>query len=560
MLLLVVSSPAAISAFKANPLKIVTIIPCEKTDSAMIRYRQTLLDSIITLLNKIGEDRFNFQFLENDHSGSIENADSHLEKIAAQSQAQLLLSGELQKTEDGIIKFYPVLFHFYFNSSETAETDALAGQICLPKKFNLAPIENTDVNSLVKFFSGYALFLQQNYPQAISEWNQCQLSVCSYFIGAANLKQILNKNIGSATKDTHVDSCLDYFKNCLSSSITADDSSFASNNLGVAFQISGQLDSARFHFVQANRYVPKIQDWNARVTITNNLGNIYLLSGKWNQALDVFNAAILELEAAKDTSTLAATYENLGYIYQLIYQRNKAVEFHQKALALRKSAGNKSGTAVSMRCLGDIFAEQKDLNKAKSYFLAGLNLDQNLGNEPGVANFCDRLGQLYNQIGYPDSALFYFQKSAELYQLLENEILLFRTLQHQASFFQNVKNYTVAQSIYERTLQIAENLNNPVLLARVFDRLGDLSNSQDNLPPAIDYYQQSANLYQQTANFENLSLIYYSMGLIRLKQNEYEGGYQFLSQALKIDEEHGFGNLTREKKFVEQVKQFFNKE
>ncbi len=553
-------APCGSFVFCQPQLKILALFRCDSTDSALINYRQNYLDSLTTRLNFASGENIAFVPLEGDTFASSVESDSNFLKIGVENQAQLLLTGILQKLPDGSIKLFPKLYHFQSNTSAAAEFDPLASQICLPPKFELTPLALTELDPLVKFLYGYAHFYRQDFSGCLAEWQHCALPVCDYFKGVCYFKQMLQPQTKTLSQSNQVDSCEFYFNKCLLAAKTAEDSSYATNNLGVLLQASGKNDSASYYFKLADRQSARLPDLNARITISNNLANHYLLTGKWNQALEGFLSGISRLEAAKDTVMLAATFENLGNIYQLLYQRNKASEFYHQALELRKIKHDESGMAATLRCLGDIHVAQQSWPTARSYFLSALKLNQKLENEPAMAALCDRLGQLYHHLGYADSALFYFQQSVELYQLLDDKNLLVQALQHQATFFQNLKNYKMAEDIYNQALLIDQKLNNPLQRARLYDQLGDLSNNQNKLLPAINYYQRSAELYQQTENFDHLSLVYYSMGLIRLKQNNYEEGYLLLSQALQLDEQHGFGNLTREKKFVKQVREMLLQE
>ena len=108
-----------------------------------------------------------------------------------------------------------------------------------------------------------------------------------------------------------------------------------------------------------------------------------------------------------------------------------------------------------------------------------------------------------------------------------------------------------AISLYEKAIEVIGGNNSRFIKAQIYDRMGDIYNNQDNLIPAMDYYQQAADLYETAGNFEILSLVLYNMGLIKLKQNDYAEGYQLLKKAMTLDEEHGFNNLSGEQDFLD---------
>ena len=107
--------------------------------------------------------------------------------------------------------------------------------------------------------------------------------------------------------------------------------------------------------------------------------------------------------------------------------------------------------------------------------------------------------------------------------------------------------------MYEQNLIIAEDLGDEPSIAKVYDRMADIYNSQEKLEQALAYYERSAEIYEQLQFHETHALILYSMGLIKLKQNDMAAGYRLLKRALEIDRQYGFFNLEAEQEFLDNL-------
>ncbi|MDW7681866.1 MAG: tetratricopeptide repeat protein, partial [bacterium] len=343
-------------------------------------------------------------------------------------------------------QLYPIVIineHKKPSLSISLDIDPLAGRICQPNSFVIPPIQAYEDSILRLHLSAFLDYSDQNYAGAIEKFKKLRTSAADFFLGMSYLKRQINRPHLAPARKSDLDSAAAFFAASLKDS-SAFNSVYALNNLGVAHQISGRLDSARYYFEKANTRLNQTENPDDRIVVTRNLGNIYLLNGSWNAALEVFHAAIRDMESTNDAVNLALTCENLGNIYQLILQHNKATEFHQRALEIRRSLSDDTGMALSFRQLGIIYSEQKDFQKAIDYYSRGLLIFQELENNTGIAAMCDRLGQAYQRLGVSDSASAYFENSIRIYQQLDNYSALMQTLQHQALFYQQQKQFDQA--------------------------------------------------------------------------------------------------------------------
>lgn len=535
-------------------------------DSLFLSYRQALIDTFRAAFTSPLFSNIHLQILPQDSTDGWNHSsdwnESTLLKIQQTYQADMVIWGKIDRNGQQDIIYYPYLMLSKQSNpghSDHADIKSLTGKTCQPKQFSFAPVTINKVTHITTFLLGYFLVQSKRYTEAIKILKSVNSMPADFYLAESYLNRGVSRGQNFVQAQADWDSSVFYLKKCIIEAESPYDSICVNNNLGVAFQMLGKPDSAIFYFSQANTSATNLTDHHYFVQTSNNLGNVYLLNGQWKQALDVFQSSVEAVEQSKDSLNLAATYENLGNIYQLILQRNKAITHYNNALAIRKSIKDEAGIAKSLHFLGDVHQEKNELETAKEYFKQSLSINQKLCNEPRIADSYDRLGQVFQGLGSLDSALIYYQNSIETFEMLDDSNGLVRTILHQASVFQKQKNFKKALSLFEQALQFADSSKSILLQAQILDRMGDTYNNQDSLISAVEYYQQAADLYEQLNNYQNLSLILYNMGLIRLKQDRYAEGYQLLKRAVALDEEYGFHNLSGEKDFLDQLEGILGK-
>lgn len=482
--------------------------------------------------------------------------DSSLLHAANENEAELVLTGRFVSKTDSVSKFAPVLLVLGGSDKHSASLDelnAIKGKTCRLTKIDLPEILLNDINPLTRFIAAHFALGENNYVAIMNLLDDADHFPGLFYLSEAFLSQGVQRERDIALARADWDSSLFFLKKCLDFEISSRDTVFVNNNLGVAYQLLGNLDSALVYFSRANQKLNHIKDHRERLRISGNYGNILLLSGQWKQALDIFQASMEDMKAADDTLTLALTYENLGNIYQLILQRNRAIQYYNQALELRRAMQDDAGAAITLLYLGNVFHEKQEYQAAKNYYLQGLEVYRQTHNEPGIADTHDRLGQVFSKLQEPDSAVYYFQQSMNIMSELDDRAGLVRTMIHLASVYSHQKKFDEAMDLYERALPIANSGEIKSLSAQIYDRIGDIYNNRDQLIAAFDNYEEATALYEQVGNMESLSLILYSMGLIRLKQNDYGEGYQLMKRAIDLDDQHGFFNLSGEREFLREL-------
>ncbi len=533
-----------------------------KSDSSSLLFQRSLFDSLkkISILPQFS--KIEFEFLAIDSINQKELIDDSLQNLGKSQQAHLILSGKIDSDKQQHPIYFPRLLVLKQNNYQNPfDTDyrLFAGKICYIKQFDLPAVSLKNIFNLADFIKGYFLIQDRKYSDSIEQLKNLNSFPAYFHLAESYLYQGAALENDTMLKKVNCDSSIFYWKKCLLETASHLDSVYTYNNLGLAFQLGVQLDSAVLYFSKANSYWSETAKNNDFIQISHNLSTAYLLSGQREKALDIFQSTVTAMEQSNDSLNLAYTYETMGHIYQLISQRESAILYYQRALTLREKINDRAGIANTYGFLGNAYQANKNYQLATRYFKQSVAQNLEIHYESQLARAYNNLGLAFQDTGQLDSALFYFKKGNETFNLLDDKEGSLQTMFHQASIYQKQNVLDEAISLYEKALEMKGENNSESLRAQVYDRLGDIYNHQDNLVPALDYYQQAANLYEKAGNFETLSLILYNMGLIKLKQNAFAEGYQLLKKAIAFDEAHGFNNLSSEQNILYQVEGILKK-
>ncbi len=140
----------------------------------------------------------------------------------------------------------------------------------------------------------------------------------------------------------------------------------ALNNMGIVFQIKGELDRAIKMHRKAYELHKSIGNVKGKANALNNLGVVYRIKGELDKAIEMHRKAY-ELDKSMDNKEgMAADLGNMGIVYSIKGELDKALEKYEEAYKLDKSMDNKEGMANALNNLGVTLKEKAELVKDTS--------------------------------------------------------------------------------------------------------------------------------------------------------------------------------------------------
>jgi tetratricopeptide (TPR) repeat protein len=247
--------------------------------------------------------------------------------------------------------------------------------------------------------------------------------------------------------------------------------SIARGNIGIVYQIKGELDKALEYYGKAFKLNEELRNKEGMTAAFGNMGNVYLTKGELNKALEYFEKALELNEELGSEGGMAVDFGNMGNVYLTKGELDKALEYFKKALRLDEEFGRKEGKANQLGNIGIVYGKKGEFDKALEYFENALGLEEELGRKGGKANQLGNIGIVYQGKGELDTALVYFEKALEIFKDMSIRIETAKTLM-------NIGDVFTLKSDEERALKYYLEAQDLAIGSSVF---GDISKRINNI-------------------------------------------------------------------------------
>ncbi len=228
----------------------------------------------------------------------------------------------------------------------------------------------------------------------------------------------------------------------------------ASTELGWAYYVSGNYNSALENFLEAHKIYEASQDWKNISTTLGNIASVYLNQKDYKKARDNYSKALTIDKKIGNQKWIASDISNLGIIYFTEGNYNKALEFYNKALKINSEISNNRDISMNLGNIGNVYHKLGDdsLNNIKKsdslykialgYYFEAIKIDEKLDRKLGIAIKLGNIGELYfkmknyqeaekytkraiiisNNIGASDIVDNWHKNLSELYEQTNNPI------------------------------------------------------------------------------------------------------------------------------------------
>lgn len=196
------------------------------------------------------------------------------------------------------------------------------------------------------------------------------------------------------------------------------------NNLGNLYWISGRLDKALDHYLQALAIQREIKSREGIASSLSNIGTVYCIKGDYQKGIEYFRESLEIKEQIGDKGEIAVTWNNLGLANLLIGNVSQAIEAYTHALALNREIGDTLEQLINIQNLTEAMIQAGQLHGALEHLREGATLAERL-NDNGQRSSCAYLtGQLMRRMGYYDDAEKRLTDALALAKGIDNKPLL----------------------------------------------------------------------------------------------------------------------------------------
>ncbi|HEY0556572.1 MAG TPA: CHAT domain-containing tetratricopeptide repeat protein [Thermoanaerobaculia bacterium] len=228
----------------------------------------------------------------------------------------------------------------------------------------------------------------------------------------------------------------------------------ASNDLGLALDVSGRYDEAATLLDGALALWKPDDDPVARATTLINLGQLHRHLGEVKQARERFDAALALFRQANHRGGQATALNALGFLALDARRPGDALQPLQGALALR-SAGSR-GWAVTLTTLGAVYRQLDRPEDARRAFSEALPIFRRLHEDREQARGFGNLGRLEADAGHDPAALADFDLALGLFRTLDDPPEMAWTLMGKAQVLRRRGELAASSEMMEEALAAIE--------------------------------------------------------------------------------------------------------
>lgn len=273
--------------------------------------------------------------------------------------------------------------------------------------------------------------------------------------------------------------------------------SAAYGNLGLIYQIRGDLDKAEESHLKALEIGESLSLKENTANQIGNLGLIYQSRGDLDNA-EEFHLKALDIdESLGQKEGMGSTYINLGLIYQTRGDLDKAEEFLLKALEIGESLGLIESVAKIYGNLGNIYRIQGELDKAEEFSFKALEINESLGRKDGIAIVYNNLGNIYRVRKKLDKAEEFYLKALEINESLGLKENMAITYSNLGLIYQTQGGVDKAEEFHLKALKIDELLGLKTGMASGYANLGVIYQTRGDLDKADKFWQKSLSLFTE---------------------------------------------------------------
>jgi len=134
----------------------------------------------------------------------------------------------------------------------------------------------------------------------------------------------------------------------------------AFNQMGIGYDIQGELDKAMEYYEAASRLAEELNDSYGAQRYLNNMGLLHGRKGDNEKAMACFHKALQAVDQEKDKELASILLNNIGIVHSEEERHEKALEYFETSLKMARELNDPLGISMTLTNIGE---EYKALGK-----------------------------------------------------------------------------------------------------------------------------------------------------------------------------------------------------
>jgi tetratricopeptide (TPR) repeat protein len=291
------------------------------------------------------------------------------------------------------------------------------------------------------------------------------------------------------------------------------------NDLGVAYQSTGELEKALDCFRQSWEIYERDKNKLGAAIALGNLGTVHTQRGEWENALQCFERSLIVFDNLKiDNLAVAKLRVDMGDSLAASGKPRAACEQYELALARQEAEGDRRAQAVTLHALGTALRARSRWEDGIAALERSIALFEELGDTQNLAATLNRLGELQYERHDYEKAIETYRRDLKLSESLKNPKAIAQTVNNLGLAHLALKNFEQAATQFRRAIPLWEKLGDEFGLAVSLWGHAQLLYEQDESAAALEEGQRARAIFERLQRTEEADVRKWLAGVRRGKR------------------------------------------
>ena len=302
---------------------------------------------------------------------------------------------------------------------------------------------------------------------------------------------------------------------------------------GIVYNRKADTKNANAMFDQAERLYRAGSNNEGLNEVFRQRGILFRNNGEYDQAKAQFQQSLDASRAMGNEAQQITALIELSFLASRRGLFSEAESYAQQAVSFAQQKKLENLTAGGLLELGNAFLAKGDFEKAESYFSQAIQFARANKGRLSEAKGLTNLGGLYLQTLRIDEGLRMAQQALEFFQQENYPRLAAICLTHMGRAYRRKGDYSAAQKALNQKLELAKESNSQPAIADAHIELGALLLEEEQLPAALEQYENAVKIYGSTNDFL-VAFCNANRAQILTRLGRYEEARQLLDELFKV--------------------------
>lgn len=269
----------------------------------------------------------------------------------------------------------------------------------------------------------------------------------------------------------------------------------------------------------------------------DNLGIAFQMSGDFKQAIVCHKEQLNIALELKDRAGEGRAYGNLGSAYYSMNNMEQAIDYFKLNLHISKEVGQRAGEGRACSCLGHAHVTQSKFKEAEDYFKQHLVIARELGDRSGEGLACGNLGLVYGYQEEFQKALEYGEQFLSIAKEIGNRDWEGKAYSNLGNAYHNLSDIELAIDYYKLHLSIAKEMGRREEEQQMYTCLGEAYYSHRDYKQAAEYHRLSLNIAKELRDRSSEARAYGSLSDAYSCLGDYKQAAEYGTLSLTISKE-----------------------